>query len=74
MNNQDKSELLRDIREDSFYESCLKGVNNSTEKRQIMAFVEDVYLNLVEGLLNMEESFENEKTQGEVVDEQIPKE
>lgn len=72
MNNQDKNELLEDLRKDNFYENCFKNVTNPTEKKQIRAFVEDVYLNLIEGLLNMEEVFE--KTQEEVVDEQIPKE
>jgi hypothetical protein len=67
-----KEALLQELREGDSYPSSLIDVKDAAERRQIRAFVEDVYLNLIEGVLNIDSALEQNLVEPE--DEQIPSE
>ena len=57
MRKEVKESLLYELRNDETYLS-LAGVKKESEKRQIKAFVEDVYLCLIEGVFNVDEALQ----------------
>jgi hypothetical protein len=73
MRKEVKESLLYELRNDETYLS-LAGVKSESEKRQIRAFVEDVYLCLIEGVLNVDEALSQAQDLVEPDDEQIPSE
>ena len=68
-----KESLLYELRNDETYLS-LAGVKSESEKKQIKAFIEDVYLCLIEGVLNVDQALEQSQDLVEPDGEQIPSE
>jgi len=53
MTKEEKKKLLVELEENGMYHTALQLVNSEAERRQIKAFVDDVYVNLVDSLSNI---------------------
>jgi len=62
MNKEDKKKLIEVLESDNLYTSILTLVPNESEKKKVKAFVEDVYVKLVDALTQAAEAeIETEK-------------
>ena len=53
MTKNEKKKLLEELHNNGMYYTALESIKNETEKKQIKAFVDDVYINLVDSLTNI---------------------
>lgn len=75
MDNAKKKQYLEKLEEEKNYNDVLNLVEDEAERKKIKAFVEDVYLNLIEGFSAAQKLVtEHPEKLAEVAKKRIPKE
>ena len=50
MNREEKKKFLAELEKNHMYQNAIQSISSETERRQIKAFVDDIYINLIESL------------------------
>lgn len=53
MTKDEKKKLLNELESNAMYQSSIESISSEKERRQIKAFVDDVYINLVSSLTGL---------------------
>jgi hypothetical protein len=53
MTKEEKKKFLVELEKNGLYHTAMQSISNDSERRQIKAFVDDVYINLIDSLTNI---------------------
>lgn len=53
MTKEEKKKFLAELEKNGLYHTAIQSISNDSERRQIKAFVDDVYINLIDSLTNI---------------------
>jgi hypothetical protein len=75
MDKKEKKQYLDQLAENNLFQVGLESASSEEEKKKIKAFAEDVFLNIIEGMLKAKKAFDqNPEKVVEVIAKRISKE